>query len=119
MARPKKDIKAEEVQKLAAMQCTNVEIAAFFDVDEGTIRKRFPEQIAKGKEIGKMSIRRAQFNLATGGNATMLIWLGKQYLGQTEKLESAGGEELINQELSFDDVPLNGDGKHRFAKFVQ
>lgn len=35
-------------------------------------------------------MRRAQFQAAINGNASLLIWLGKQYLGQSE---SAGTEE--------------------------
>ena len=85
MARPKLEINPDEVFKLASLQCTLREIASFFDCDEKTIRTRFPAEIAKGKEIGKISIRRAQFKRAVdAGSDTMLIWLGKQYLGQRE-----------------------------------
>jgi hypothetical protein len=86
--RPKKDIDAEQVAKLAAMQCSNVEIAAFFDCDEGTIRKRFSEILTKGRERGKITLRRLQWKAAESGNTAILIWLGKQYLGQTEKIEN-------------------------------
>ena len=86
--RPKKDIDAEQVRKLAMMQCPTTEIAAFFDCDEGTIRKRFSEIVAKGREAGKISLRRKQFDVAMSGNVSMLIWLGKQYLGQTDKQEN-------------------------------
>jgi hypothetical protein len=34
----------------------------------------------------KISIRRQQLKLAEAGNATMLIWLGKQVLGQRDKI---------------------------------
>jgi hypothetical protein len=33
-----------------------------------------------------------QWKLARSGNATMLIWLGKQWLGQTDKVEHAEDE---------------------------
>lgn len=33
----------------------------------------------------KQSLRRMQYLVAMTGDKTMLIWLGKQYLGQTEK----------------------------------
>jgi hypothetical protein len=32
----------------------------------------------------KIRLRRAQLRLAIDGNVTMLIWLGKQYLGQSD-----------------------------------
>lgn len=88
MARPKLDIDPQQVTMLAEMQCTNVEIAAFFGCDEGTIRKRFSEELSKGRECGKISLRRMQWKAAENGNNTMLVWLGKQYLGQAEKVES-------------------------------
>ncbi len=34
-----------------------------------------------------MSLKRKQWEMAMGGNITMLIWLGKQNLGQTDKVE--------------------------------
>jgi len=83
--RPKLDIDPDEVYKLALLQCTLREIASFFSCDEKTIRTRFPAEIEKGRESGKMSLRRAQFKRAVdAGSDTMLIWLGKQYLGQRE-----------------------------------
>ena len=45
----------------------------------------FAEAYKKFSATGKTSRRRSQFDLANKGNATMLIWLGKQYLGQTDK----------------------------------
>ena len=41
----------------------------------------------KQMAFAKPKLRKAQFDCALGGNATMLIWLGKQYLGQMEKQE--------------------------------
>ncbi|RJQ55930.1 MAG: hypothetical protein C4521_01015 [Actinobacteria bacterium] len=78
---------------LAALQCSNVEIAAFFGCDEGTIRKRFSEELTKGRQNGKISLRRKQWEAAKNGNVTMLIWLGKQWLGQSDKQDIAGETE--------------------------
>jgi hypothetical protein len=36
----------------------------------------------------EVQLRAAQFRLALDGNTAMLIWLGKQYLGQTDKHET-------------------------------
>ena len=73
-----------DVYKLAAMGCSDREISRWFDVNEDTLRNNFSEIIAKGREELKHSLRRAQIKLALGGNATMLIWLGKNILGQQE-----------------------------------
>jgi hypothetical protein len=34
---------------------------------------------------GRTSLRKAQFKAALEGNTTMLVWLGKQYLGQVDR----------------------------------
>lgn len=92
MARPRKEIDKDSFEKLCAIQCTLNEIAGFFDCSEDTIERwctreyneRFAEIYAKKRGIGHISLRRAQFRLAEH-NATMAIWLGKQYLGQRDQ----------------------------------
>ena len=85
MARPRLDIDTEEVKKLARFGCTNIEIAAFFECDESTIRGRFSEIIATAKQTGKIRLRKKQYTVALRGNVKMLIWLGKQMLDQKEQ----------------------------------
>lgn len=87
MARPLKDIDAGEVVKLAAMQCTTREIAAFFDCSIDTIERRFAAELAKGRESGKIKLRRLQWQAAEKLDRTILIWLGKQLLGQRDKAD--------------------------------
>ena len=90
MTRPKKAIDARQVEKLAAIGCTNVEIADVFAVSEGTIRNRFYENLAKGRTQLKQKLRRKQMAVAMKGNVAMLIFLGKQYLEQSDKQEIGG-----------------------------
>ena len=80
----KKVVFDEDVYKLAAMGCTDSEIARWFDLSESTLKYNFSDIIAKGREQLKQSLRRSQIKLALSGNATMLIWLGKNILGQSE-----------------------------------
>lgn len=75
---------------LAAIQCTYSEMAAVLGCDESTLRRRYAALVEKEREAGLMSLRRAQFSKALGGSVPMLIWLGKQYLGQREKLAMTG-----------------------------
>ena len=89
MARPKAKVDAKQVESLAALGCTYVEIAAFFSVSESTIKARFSTNYTKGREGLKMRLRHAQIQAATNGNIAMLIFLGKQYLGQSDKQEVA------------------------------
>ena len=84
MPRQKLKIDKEKVEQLASFGCTTSEIASFFGCDEGTIRKRFSENLTKGKEKGKIRLRQMQWKAADKGNVTMLIWLGKQILGQAD-----------------------------------
>ena len=94
MARPRKEIDKTEFEKLCGLQCKLDEIADFFDCSEDTIerwckrtyKEGFAEVFAKKRGKGKISLRRSQFRLAEK-NATMAIWLGKQYLGQRDHIE--------------------------------
>lgn len=87
MARPLKDIDPTEVVKLAAMQCTNKEIASFFDCSTDTLERRFAAELAKGRDSGKIKLRRLQWQAAEKLDRTILIWLGKQLLGQRDKAD--------------------------------
>lgn len=94
MARPRIKIDKKQFEKLCSIQCTLEEIAGFFDCSSDTIerwcereyKERFAEVFSKKRGIGKISLRRYQFSMAEK-NPTMAIWLGKQYLGQTDKQE--------------------------------
>ena len=88
MARPKKyDIDTNEVEKLAGYGCTNIEIADFFGCSSDLIEKSYSEFLRKGRANLKKRLRKAQLDTALSGNSTMLIWLGKQMLGQVDKQE--------------------------------
>lgn len=85
MARPKKyDIPVEKVEQLASFGCTNIEIAEFFGCDESLIRKSYSEFLTKGRQKGKIRLRQLQWKVAEQGNVSMLIWLGRNILGQAE-----------------------------------
>ena len=84
VGRDKKVIDPDEVEKLAGIGCKDSEIAEWFGIKQDTLRYNFADQITKGREHLKQSLRRAQLSLALSGNAVMLIWLGKNILGQTD-----------------------------------
>lgn len=88
MARPKKyDIDTKQVVKLASYGCTIREVANFFGCSEDLIKKSYSQFITKGQDEGKTRLRKLQWTAAEKGNVPMLIWLGKQVLGQTDKQE--------------------------------
>jgi hypothetical protein len=87
MARPRKPIDPVQVEALAAIGCTLDEMASILSCHRNTLLNRFCKVIEKGKSSLRMSLRREQVRLAKAGDRTMLIWLGKQYLGQSERHE--------------------------------
>lgn len=99
--RPKIQFDYAEIEKLAQLHCTIEEIASFFGVNSKTLSRdeKFKEIYKKGMDTGKMSLRRMQFKAASAGNVTMLIWLGKQLLGQTDKLNTSGLTESETERL--------------------
>lgn len=84
MGRPPVDIDPDKVLELAAEGSTVEDIADFFGVTRNRIHERFGAEIAKGKLKLRRSLRQSQIDNAKSGNATLLIWLGKQYLGQSD-----------------------------------
>lgn len=89
MGRPKKELDASVVRKLAGRMMSMREIATILGCDDKTIRNRFAAEYAFGRECGKKRIRDKQLQMALRGNVTMLIWAGKQWLGQSDKLDAA------------------------------
>ena len=84
VGRDKKVIPPLEVFKLAQIGCKDHEICAWFGIDENTLTYNFRPELTTGREALKQSLRRAQINLALSGNPTLLIWLGKNILGQSD-----------------------------------
>jgi hypothetical protein len=87
VGRPKLDIDPEQVTRLARLHCTMQEMADFFGCHRETLRENFSSQIDKGRSEGNISLRRKQWQMAVEkGNVVMLIWLGKQMLGQRNEI---------------------------------
>ena len=95
-------INQEHFEGMCRIQCTKDEMCAIFQVHEETLTKwchatysvGFSDIYKKLSSTGKMSLRRQQFKSAEAGNITMQIWLGKQYLGQTDKIEQKQEDKL-------------------------
>lgn len=112
MGRPKFKIDYAVVEKLASIMCTQEEIAHFLGCTRDTLirDKEFSYIYKKGLDNGKMSLRRAQFKIAQT-NATMAIWLGKQYLGQKDINDNFETKEkvVINNDLPKEDKKESAD----------
>lgn len=89
--RPTVEIDKRAFENLCGMQATREEIADFFDIDSDTVnawcKREYGESFSavykKRATKGKVSLRRSQFLLAEK-NASMAIFLGKNYLGQSD-----------------------------------
>lgn len=99
MGRPQIEIKQETFEGLCRVQCTLEEISSVLAVSEDTVERwcgrvyqsTFADVYRQKSAAGKASLRRTQFKMAENTPA-LAIWLGKQYLGQSDKqsLEHAG-----------------------------
>jgi hypothetical protein len=74
----------EDVYKLAALGCSDKEIALWFDVEYSTLKYNFSSIIAKGREDLKHTLRHAMLKNALGGNAALQIFLAKNFLGMSD-----------------------------------
>lgn len=102
--RPRKEIRQHDFESLCAMQATEVEICGFFDVTDKTLNSwcKRTYQDENGKPLGfsdvykqkrgkgTISLRRMQWKLAEH-NAAMAIFLGKNYLGQSDNANVSVG----------------------------
>tara|TARA_Y100000004_G_scaffold163203_1_gene192391 strand:+ start:121 stop:447 length:327 start_codon:yes stop_codon:yes gene_type:complete len=104
MARPLKVIDKDAIQKLAQLHCTYDEIAQFCGVSTKTLQRNYVHLIKKGREMGKISLRRAQFEKALSGSVPMQIWLGKQHLDQKDKIEQTSYNEPLPLIIEAQDV---------------
>ena len=88
------DLDKRQFESLCGLQCTEAEICAFFGITEKTLAAwcnrtyglKFSQVFREKRGIGKVSLRRTQWQLAKKSPA-MAIWLGKQYLDQKENRE--------------------------------
>jgi len=108
MARPRKEINYTQARRLAEIQCTIDEIAHVLGVSDTTLKRNveFRAIYDAAREKGKTSLRRMQWHAARRGNTAMLIWLGKQYLGQAEKHELSGGLAIERSPAEMTDEQL-------------
>ena len=95
IGRPSKPIDLDVVAELCSIHCTLEDIASVLNVDAETVTRRLADagykpfsafyNMHKGK--GNASLRRAQWKCALDGDQRLLIWMGKQALGQKDNVE--------------------------------
>lgn len=88
--RPRKTLTEDQkkaIKQFLSIGCSVEEVAAMLEIGRRTIYDNFRTAINNGMNSFKCSLKRAQAKKALSGDTGMLIWLGKQYLKQKEKLE--------------------------------
>jgi hypothetical protein len=81
----------DQIKDLASYMCSKQEIAKIIGCSESTLQRNQLAQEAYelGVAQAKKNIRKTQFDIATKLNSSiMAMWLGKVYLGQTDKIQN-------------------------------
>jgi len=109
-SKPLSDDDFEKVIQMIRIQCTAEEICDVIGMSVDTLGRRIAEReiddvknfadlYKKHQGEGKASLRRAQWKAAQNGNPSMLIWLGKQMLGQKDlsrtEHEVSGAKKVV------------------------
>lgn len=106
VGRPMIQIDQRNFEELCKMQCTEMEIAGFFGCSDETLnkwckktyKKTFEQCFAILRQGGKASLRRTQWRIAEN-NAAMAIFLGKNYLGQSDDPQKYQKDETTEDKL--------------------
>jgi hypothetical protein len=85
MARPHIELDEDKIIELASKGLSQKQLAAIFNCSEDTLQRNYAVAIKTGWELRNGSLMQRQYEVAMSGNPTMLIWLGKQYLNQSDK----------------------------------
>ena len=99
IGRPKITINWAEVDKYLIAGTSGQHIADTLGICNDTLFNRckeiykmnFSDYSAKKRQKGNSMLHYKQFQVAMGGNVSMLVWLGKQRLGQKEDPRSVEG----------------------------
>jgi hypothetical protein len=111
MARPTKDLESMEFDgwdqlKVLAIWATAEYCSEQLGISADSLDRRLREKFGHGfaeykkkvQEPMRINLLKKQYDVAMSGNVSMLIWLGKQHLGQKDKVE----QEVKEVDLVFE-----------------
>ena len=113
--RPRIIVDEDAILELASKGRILSEIASYCGVSVDTITRNYAELVKRGRSIMEGSLRNKQYEIAMTGNPTMLIWLGKQYLEQSDKSEINGNLKHEHADLS----SLNSEQLDEVERIIQ
>jgi hypothetical protein len=106
VGRNKVVVPPEEVEDLAALGCTDRDIANWFGINEDTLRYSFQDNLLKGRENLKISLRRAMLkNACINLNAAVQIFLAKNMLGMSDTGMTTDSNKVLPFTDDDDDKP--------------
>jgi len=108
----------KQIEDLASYMCTKDEVANIIGCSRQTLwrNQEALDSYEKGVNVAKLNIRKSQFTLATKLNSSLMnVWLGKVYLGQTDKIQNTDD----NIPLPIYDIIENEEPKEIEYKEVQ
>ena len=118
--RPLIDIDVSQLEEMLSIGCTQEECAQLLGCSVDTLSNRYSDVLKTGKQQFKASLRRRQFEaseVGTPGSTTMLIWLGKNHLGQSDKMaqeihqtNEIGVDDLLGKKITIERVIVDKTG---------
>lgn len=93
--RPKIILDEEAVYNEAKYGSNIEDLAHHFGVSESFLYKNYYDVYLQGRAHGNSAIHKKQFEKGMEGDTSMLIHLGKQRLGQSEKMHQTNGVQEI------------------------
>jgi hypothetical protein len=99
----------DEVELMAKIGSTDREIAEHFGIKDDTLRRNFADYLVKGRSELKQRLRQKQLAVAFEGNPTMLIFLGKNYLGQADTPQHSADVRALPWTDEFDNDAVDVD----------
>ena len=106
VGRNKVVVPPQEVEDLASIGCTDRDIANWFGINEDTLRYNFTDNLIKGREDLKISLRRAMLkNACVNLNAAVQIFLAKNMLGMSDNGMTTDNSKILPFTDDEDDKP--------------
>lgn len=132
MGRPKKTIDEKQFDTIIQLPIIKEDVARILNVSESHleryIRARFHTtfETLRRQNAGsfKKNLLGKQYELAMKGNVTLLIWLGKQYLEQSDKVDNTHAlkdpyQNMTDEQLIAENARLSGLLESREVKQIE
>ena len=102
VGRPEKDFNWELIDGVLQFGANLIDCSELLKVSDDTIQRRIKKEFNctfteyRHKKMSKMRMKllQKQYEVAMSGNVALLIWLGKQHLGQTDKIEQSQHQDI-------------------------